>query len=157
MNNPFDYFISLSELVSDFAKVDSILAKWKEAFIISEDKPTYVVLSVERYNEFAEAVKALEAIAEKKALPRLINAVGKRCFIHYYNELRKNYENKTSNIDFLPDEFTLSSKRVRVSNAKKIFEKGWEIDALRLIIDSNRVDDEIVARAKEHYLHYKSK
>lgn len=148
MSYPFDFYISIEDVLSDFSKVDTILKKCKEAIIINENKPKYVVMSVERFEELTRAVEILEEIEEKKMLPKLLNAVGKRCFVEYYHELLQNYESKTSIVDFLPYEFTLASKRVRVSNAKKIFKKGWEIDALQIIIDSNRVDSDIAEKAK---------
>lgn len=80
-------------------------------------------------------------------LERLLNSVGKSTFVKYYY----NFKNQTSEycLNHFEEDYTDKAKATRVSHAKTIFKNGWEFEALRLIISSNRVDIEIRQKAKQ--------
>lgn len=75
---------------------------------------------------------------------RLLNSIGKKCFIDYYYDFKSNnaYER-------LPIEYTDAGKKIRVASAKTIFKNGLQIEALEICSNSNRLDYGTVNRAKE--------
>ena len=77
---------------------------------------------------------------------RLLNSVGKRTFVKYYN----NFKNQSSSycISHFQEDFTDKAKASKTSHAKTIFREGKEIEALQLIVKSCRVDEDVRLIAK---------
>lgn len=80
-------------------------------------------------------------------LKRTLNSVGKSTFVKYYY----NFKNKSREACIIQFEeaFTDKAKQTRTGHAQRIFREGMNIEALRIIVDSVRVDDEMRKRAKE--------
>jgi hypothetical protein len=73
-------------------------------------------------------------------LPSLLNGIGKRVFIEYYNQFKSN-DDPTS---FLVQEgFTKNSERSRASKARYIFRNNLELEALQIVIDSIRTEKRV--------------
>lgn len=88
-------------------------------------------------------------------LVRTLNSVGKTIFIKYYH----NFKSKTREecISNFVEPFTDHAKSTRTGHAQRIFRENKHIDALNLIIQSSRLNDEIINRAKEILLVENSK
>jgi hypothetical protein len=82
-------------------------------------------------------------------LYRLLGSIGKGVFVRYYHEFANSALTNQEIVELLPSEYTLKSRRTRTSGARRIFREGLEKDALRLIINSDRLDNDIVEQAKE--------
>ncbi|MDW7670553.1 MAG: hypothetical protein SCK57_12765 [Bacillota bacterium] len=73
-----------------------------------------------------------------------LNAIGKSTFVEYYHVF-KNYDDPIAK---LPQHFTLKSRHSRTSKARSIFRDNQEVEALKIIINSGRLDPEIIEKAK---------
>ncbi|HHW57744.1 MAG TPA: hypothetical protein GXX15_08795 [Clostridia bacterium] len=80
-------------------------------------------------------------------LIRTLNSVGKSTFVKYYYNFKN--ESREACIAAFTEDYTDKSKSTRTSYAQRIFREGRQKDALQLIINSNRVDDKTIARARE--------
>lgn len=80
-------------------------------------------------------------------LSRKLDSIGKSKFVKYYFF----FKNESSNacISAFTENYTVTSKCSRTSHAKSIFRDGLQKDALLIIINSKRVDDETIARASD--------
>ncbi len=87
-------------------------------------------------------------MAAKKVEP-LLNRVGKRVFVEYYEKLCDLTLRAGEVVALLPNEFTLKSKWSRTSKARRIFREGLEAQALTVIAASKRVNRAIADRAKQ--------
>ena len=83
---------------------------------------------------------------------RALNSIGKQCFVKYYYQFRdctdKNYLAQT----LLKDNSSassLSAQMTRINYAKWIFENSLEKEALDIIIQSTRLDSQIIQSAKQ--------
>lgn len=78
---------------------------------------------------------------------RLLNSIGKATFIKYYY----NFKNKSRDycIRAFEEDFTDKAKSSKTGHAQTIFRRGWEKGALEIIIASNRLEDEVILKAKE--------
>ena len=85
------------------------------------------------------------SFADEASLANLLKGIGKRVFVQYYEEFRQ--ENVPISI-FDCENFTEKSKQTSRSNARTIFKNGWEKRALQMVIDSEKTNHEIKARAK---------
>jgi len=87
-------------------------------------------------------------------LERKLNLVGKTCFVKYYN-LFRNYANhnltKLECIEtFIVDGVDFyKNADVRCGNAKMIFEESMQEDALKLVLKSDSIDEDIKSIARE--------
>ena len=70
----------------------------------------------------------------------LLNRVGKRIFVKYYEDFKeletKNVPNAVV-IEKIQENFTQKSKNSRTAKAKRIFAEGKHIEALKLIVESS--------------------
>lgn len=80
-------------------------------------------------------------------LRKLLKDVGMAVFIKYYYDF-KSKENKEC-VSIIEEPYTPKSKSGRTSKAKQIFRNDLQIDALRTITNSNRIDESIIKKAKE--------
>lgn len=80
-------------------------------------------------------------------LIRLLNSIGKRVFVEYYEVLSNKYMTNEEKISKLPKEYKISGSRTRITCANRIFEAGLEKEALHLIINS-RTERKAIERAE---------
>lgn len=80
-------------------------------------------------------------------LDRTLKSIGKSTFVKYYFNFKN--ESRDSCIIAFTENYSDNSKASRTSSSQSIFREGVQKDALRLIINSERVDKETVARARE--------
>lgn len=80
-------------------------------------------------------------------LVELLNRVGKAVFVKYYNDFKTKSSQEC--IKAISEPYTDKSKTSRTSKAKRIFRENMHGEALRLITESNRLDESIKTRAKE--------
>ncbi len=85
------------------------------------------------------------SFADEAYLADLLKGIGKRVFVQYYEVFRN--DNVPISI-FDCESFTEKSKQTRRSKASKIFKNGWEKRALQMVIESEKTDHAIKARAK---------
>ena len=130
--------ISAKMLSDNFSDVEDIIAQYGYAIIIADNMPKYLMV---KYTPGHEA----KPLVDEKELITLLNGIGKRVFVRYYEELQKD---DVSESIFDGEDFTENSKRSRKSKARTIFKNGWEKKALQIVIHSNRTDDVTKAKAK---------
>ena len=80
-------------------------------------------------------------------LKRLINDVGMAVFVKYYWTFKELDRDKA--IAAIEESITEKSKGTRTSKAHRVFKENVNIDVLTLIIDSIRVDDITLTKARE--------
>ncbi|WJH36868.1 hypothetical protein N6H14_14895 [Paenibacillus sp. CC-CFT747] len=73
-------------------------------------------------------------------LDLVLSSIGKKFFIDYYDKLKDDKLTYKEIVDSLPSSFKRKSKVSRVSNSKRIFRQGLQIEALKNIINSKRID-----------------
>ena len=80
-------------------------------------------------------------------LERTLNSVGKSTFVKYYYDFRD--KSRDECIKAFSEDYSDKAKGTRTGNAQRIFRENKNIDALRIIIASNRVELETIRKAKE--------
>lgn len=80
-------------------------------------------------------------------LIRTLNSVGKSTFIKYYYNFKNN--SREACIMQFEEPFTDKAKLTRTGHAQRIFREGMNIEALKIIVDSVRVDDEMNKLSQE--------
>lgn len=80
-------------------------------------------------------------------LDGVLNSVGKSTFVKYYYNFRD--KSRDACIIGFDEDFTDKAKSTRTGHAQRIFRENKQIDALRLIINSPRVDAPVRRRAQE--------
>jgi hypothetical protein len=78
----------------------------------------------------------------------LLNRVGKRVFVEFFEQFNDVTLPVADVVSLLPREFTLKSRRSRTSKARRIIREGLVAEALTIIAESNRVEPEIAERAR---------
>ena len=81
-------------------------------------------------------------------LESLLNRVGKRVFVEYFEQFRDSGLTNAEVVAMLPQEFTIKSRRSRTAKARRIIRDGLQAEALRVIAASERTETEAVARAE---------
>jgi hypothetical protein len=80
------------------------------------------------------------ALANTMQVEDLLNRVGKGIFIKYYEDFKeletKNVPNAVV-VEKIQENFTQKSKNSRTAKAKRIFAEGKQLEALKLIVESN--------------------
>lgn len=90
------------------------------------------------------------AAMNKTALNTLLNSIGKRTFVTYFQEFG---DSGLSNQDIVAllqsgESFTAAASAARTSNARRIFREGLEQQALSIIVGSARVDRKVAKDAR---------
>ncbi|MEN6325139.1 MAG: hypothetical protein ABFD18_02865 [Syntrophomonas sp.] len=80
-------------------------------------------------------------------LIRTLNSIGKSTFVKYYYNFKN--QSRDACIIAFTENYTDKAKSTRTGHAQRIFREGMQKDALQLVINSNRVDDDTIARAHE--------
>ena len=146
----FDQFIPLSRVLSDFDEVKTLLNKYGEVVIVLDDQPQYRITMIDR-TENVTSGELLEThrkeTSKGESVMEILNKIGKSTFIEHYYDFKFN---RTA-ADELSEDFTMNSKRSRTSKARKIFRENLQIEALKIIMASKRLDQMTVDRAKEIY------
>ena len=71
-------------------------------------------------------------------LQELFKAVGKQIFVKYYYYFKDSRNYSVSDIvDIIEEDYTEKSKRSRTGHARMIFNNSWNIEALKIISNSN--------------------
>ena len=80
-------------------------------------------------------------------LIRTLNSVGKSTFVKYYYSFKN--KSREECIDLFDENYTDKAKATRTGHAQRIFRENKNIEALELILQSNRVDDYTLKVARE--------
>lgn len=92
-------------------------------------------------------------------LKRLLIAIGMKAYVEIlFPALARDKDISVMELCHkFPDfnKYTPAAQNTRRSKARKIFENGWELEALRTIALSSRVDSCVRAKAQELDLKYK--
>jgi hypothetical protein len=86
----------------------------------------------------------------QEKLLRVLNSIGKSCFVKYYEDFADNSKEKEDLIQLIVSNERYNSKATstRVNSAKRIFRLGLETKALEIISMSKKLDSDIVIKAK---------
>ncbi len=79
---------------------------------------------------------------------RILNSIGKEIFIIYYFIFKNSITTDIVKILIKDGVSNEAGARIRVGNAKKIFNNNLHIEALQLIINSNRISYATKEKAK---------
>ena len=81
---------------------------------------------------------------------KLLNGVGIKIFIEYFEDFSNDSLQTNDLIEILPNEYTEKSRRSRISKARIII-KNYELlkDALKYIINSKKINNVIKNKAKK--------
>lgn len=147
--NPFNFsdLLKLEDALRDFSFVETALLQHKCIILTDKGSWKYALMNMDEYEHYLVFKQEVEQRSIDKQLPILLNGIGKRFFVEYYQELKQNYPVEY----FFAKETTMqiSSIRSRISRARTVFINGWEIDALRHIINSARVDENSKEKASQ--------
>lgn len=80
-------------------------------------------------------------------LARILNSIGKSTFVKYYYNFRD--KSRDECIMLFEEDFTDKAKGTRTGHAQRIFRENRQIEALNIIIKSNRISDVTRNRAYE--------
>ncbi len=79
----------------------------------------------------------------------LLNRVGKRVFVEYYEQFHDAHLTPAEVVELLPREFTKKSRWSRTSKARRIIKEGRQIEAFQMIVSSTKVEAGIAKRAEQ--------
>ncbi len=82
---------------------------------------------------------------------KLIQSVGKGCFVKYFEDFRDETNSTTDLIELLMQEedYTEKACRTRISKSRKIINSGYAREVLQDILESTRLPYEVTAKARE--------
>ncbi|MEI6133244.1 MAG: DUF1413 domain-containing protein [Bacillota bacterium] len=149
MNIDVSKIISPEDLTNRFNELRETLDHNDLAYVFQDNKPSYVIMTFDYYSQITDGGEKLNFEGAKESgvqdgLETLLNKIGKKMFIEYYDVFK--IDDKPE--ELLPDTFTLNSKRSRSSSARKIFREGLQKAALKNIIESARLEDDTLRKAK---------
>lgn len=86
-------------------------------------------------------------------LEKRLRSIGKSIFVNYFEEFKNaNYNSEELAKRLLsenPKASSIDAQKTRISNARKIFESKMERKALENIINSDKVESNIIEKAKK--------
>ncbi|MBR3595738.1 MAG: hypothetical protein IKL47_02005 [Clostridia bacterium] len=82
---------------------------------------------------------------------RVLNSVGKSTFVKYYYCFRD--KSRDECIVQIEEDYTDKAKGTRTGHAQRIFREGKHLEALNIIVSSNRVDEDTRLKAREILSH----
>ena len=144
MKIDIDKIVAISEIKEDSSKIFDMVENEGELFVFEDNKPKIVLLSLEKYEELFKSVERQVIRPSDESVESLLNKIGKKIFIDYYYDFKEEL-----NLNEKLSMFTLASRRSRASAARRIFSRNLEIEALENIINSYRLDEDTLAKAKE--------
>lgn len=80
-------------------------------------------------------------------LIRTLNSVGKSTFVKYYYAFKN--KSREECIVMFEETYTDNAKSTRTGHAQRIFREGMNVEALKIIIKSARVDEITRKKARE--------
>jgi len=88
---------------------------------------------------------------DDKQLERAIKSIGKACFVKYYELFRDPTRSNEVLVDLLmrQERYAETASQTRVSRSRQIIQSGNGPKILREILQSDRLDDDIINKAKE--------
>ncbi|WP_086982315.1 hypothetical protein [Vibrio aphrogenes] len=88
---------------------------------------------------------------DDKQLERSLHSIGKACFVKYYDLFQNPNWSREDLIEHLmkAEGYYESGCKTRISQSKRIFDKNRALDALDIIINSNRLPVEIIEKARK--------
>lgn len=145
-NDIFKKIVTVEEL-ADFQELERKIAMTEEGFIFQNNRPTHVIMTIEKYEELQEKeAKSTGDHVSVDGLETLLNKIGKKIFVDYYYVFK---QDNNPEVALEMEGFTIASRRSRSSSARSIFKNNLQIAALNSIIASDRVDLETIQKAKE--------
>ncbi|SMB82590.1 Antitoxin Phd_YefM, type II toxin-antitoxin system [Desulfonispora thiosulfatigenes DSM 11270] len=140
--------VSINELENNFSEFCSKLKSENEVYIFQDNKPTHVIMTIEHYQNLLEGASSESNEANDDSIEKLLNKIGKRIFVDYYYIFKED-NNPEEQLPSGDNGFSLNSRRSRSSSARKIFREDLEIDALENIVQSSRLDDITLTKARK--------
>ncbi|WP_419882823.1 hypothetical protein ACN6MY_03890 [Peribacillus sp. B-H-3] len=83
-------------------------------------------------------------------LEKSLKSIGKKSFVEDYNIYRDFNMTTNEKVVKLAEKYTASGAAIRVSFANDIFKDKKQEDALRIIIDSPRISENVKALARKY-------
>lgn len=79
---------------------------------------------------------------------RLLNSIGKRVFVEYYEVFKDSGLSTDDKISKLPEEYSYNGSRTRVNCANRIFENKCQTRALQMVTNA-KVEDWVISKANK--------
>ena len=79
---------------------------------------------------------------------RLLNSIGKRVFVEYYEVFKNSGLSTDDKIGKLPGEYSYNGSRTRVNCANRLFESKCQRRALHMVTNA-KVEDWVVSKANK--------
>ncbi len=76
-------------------------------------------------------------------IEKLLNDIGIKVFIEYFQYFKNNNLHTDDLIEILPDSYTKKSKKSRTSKARRLIRENREQEALNYILKSKRISQEL--------------
>lgn len=88
---------------------------------------------------------------DDEQLDRAIKSIGKACFVKYYELFRDPTRSNEDLVERLmrQERYAEQASRTRVSQSRRIIQSGNGPKILREILQSDRLEDDIINKAKE--------
>lgn len=84
---------------------------------------------------------------------RKLYSIGKKVFVDYYDEFKNTsidkYKLAQKLLEENPKAETISGQLIRIGYARQIFTENGQREALEIICDSKRLDDETIIKARK--------
>lgn len=130
------------ENLMEFEQVEEKIKALGTVLLFKNNRPAYAILPIEEYEKMIEKQEGMEE--EEENLEVLLNKVGKKVFVDYYEIFKEDCEPEQK---LRKEGFTLTSRRSRSSSARTIFKKNLQEEALKSILVSKRLDMETIKKA----------
>lgn len=128
----YDNLINYDDVSTELDTILLKLEKLDELVVLKNNRPVFVIKSI------AEEQRNIE-----QQIEYLLQKIGKRMFIEYYEIFLEDDKPESK----LPGKFSMNSRRSRSSAARKIFANHWEDEALKLVLNSSRLSNDITTKA----------
>ena len=151
IQNPFDQpgVVEVDEIMTNFSKIENELNKHGTVIVSAQGTWKCALITMSEYEHYLQMKEGEEDLSVQKQLQRLLNSVGKKFFVDYYYDLKAGVQASSLQHISEMNHWPMASVRSRISRSRTVFFKGWEIDALRQIIDSRNTDDLTRERAQQ--------
>jgi len=118
----------------------------KENLIISDSAlVNEASIQISPFKAMEGVLKQQERITNHATLAELLKAIGMECFVNYYHHFANSNLSSADIIEQMHsgEGYTEKSCRTRLSKARKVIRDGLSIEALTLIVDSERIQDSV--------------
>jgi hypothetical protein len=96
---------------------------------------------------------------DQQQIDRSLRSIGKECFVNYFEYFKNLKYSNSDLVTLLKHEkgYTESGCRTRISQSRKIIRNGKTKEALNMVIESSKLDNATILKAKKLLLTHAAK